>query len=496
MLERILKEIHINGGIPYYVGGYVRDMFIGVSNKDIDIEIYNLTMPELEEILSKFGEVDTMGKKFAILKIRGLDVDFSLPRTEKKIGEGHRGFEIEINPYATTLEASLRRDLTINSILKNAITGEIIDHFNGISDIENKVIRYTNSESFQEDPLRVLRVAQFAARFNFSIDNDTFNLCKVMVSQGQLEELPYERIEEEYNKLLLKGQKPSVGINFLKDIGFINPVLKNLIGCYQSPIHHPEGDVWTHTMMVIDYAATIRDKANDKLAFMYGALCHDVGKPLVTDEEGHSYGHDKAGIEPTEKFMKSITHNTKLISSVSKFTELHMRILQNAFTKKKTIRKLIVKLEDKISFNDLLLLGEADHMGRKGDYDFSDTRNWYELIIQEIGTIPPKKIVTGKDLIYYGLTPGPIFKNILDFAYEMQLEGSTREEILNIIENNYINRKCTNCDGNCGMYDMEESICCFFCKHKSYCKGVCIDIEDDVNDISLLEKCSDFKIEE
>lgn len=438
MLKRILEEIEKENGIPYYVGGYVRDEYLGLQNKDIDIEIYNLPLEKLEFILSKFGEVEEMGKKFAILKIKGLDIDFSLPRTEKKIGKGHKGFEIIINPFATMLDATIRRDLTINSILKNAITGEIVDNFNGLHDIERKVLKCVNEESFREDPLRVFRIAQFAARFSFSIEENTLNLCKDIVEKGELNELPKERIEEEFNKLLLKGEKPSIGFNFLKDIGAINPILNDLIGCKQNPIYHPEGDVWTHTMMVIDYAAKLRDKADNPLSLMYGAVCHDLGKPVTTDKEYHSYGHDKEGVPLAEEFLLSITRNTKLISSVCKLVELHMNILQLAYSKESTIKKLLNKLEDKISFNDLLLLGEADHMGRLGEYDFEGIKNWYDNILKEISITLPKPIVTGKDLIDLGIKPGPIFKEILDKAYDKQLENISRNTIISLIQEKYI----------------------------------------------------------
>lgn len=430
ILTNILKEIDKNGGKSFFVGGFVRDSFLGLPNKDIDIEVFNITLEELQNILSMFGKVDEIGKQFAILKIHGLDVDFSLPRIEKKIGNTHKSFDIEINPFIDPKIAAKRRDLTINSIMKNTITGEIIDNFNGLNDLENKTIRFVDKDSFKEDPLRVLRIAQFASRFDFKIDNKTFNLCKEMVEQGDLKFLPKERIFSEFEKLLLKGKKPSIGLKFLKDINFLHPVFMNLINCNHNPIFHPEGDVWNHTMLVIDKAAELRNKATNPLVFMFGALCHDLGKPLVIDEKGSCKNHAKEGIKPTIEFLQTITNSQNFIDKVCKLVEEHMNILDIAFSSTKNLKRLIIRLDDTISFNDLLLLGECDHLGRLGNFDFTNIREWFEKTLEETGKEIPKPIVTGKDLIQLGLKPSPLFKEILDKAFSLQIDNLSKEDII------------------------------------------------------------------
>ena len=436
ILNEVVKEINDIGGTVYIVGGAVRDELLGIENKDIDLEIYNITALQLMSILSKYGKVKETGKSFGVLMISGLDIDFAMPRFESKVGIGHRGFDVSVNPFISTQEASRRRDFTINALMKNALTGEIIDHWEGIEDLKRGVIRHIDDKSFVEDPLRAFRCAQFASRFNFEIDKDTLRLCGEM----DVETLPIERIFEETSKALLKSSKPSVYFEELKNMGIISDKsdksfsqLFALTKTNQSKKHHPEGNVWNHTMLVIDEASKLKSQATDPLAFMLSALLHDVGKITTTEEvdgELRSYGHAEAGAETVVETLNLFTQNKEMRAYIKSMTRWHMSPLTlypNASAK--ALRRLALN----VCLNDLILLAEADHKGRGASVvtDFTDVRSWFISKKQELNLekkIQP--IVTGKDLIAKGYFPGKDFKEILDKAFELQLEGLDKETII------------------------------------------------------------------
>lgn len=438
MFKQIIERFDEQGCKIFYVGGYVRDKILGINNKDIDVEIYfpkNINPEEkIVEILSEFGQVDLIGKHFGIYKLHGLDVDFCLPRTETKNNlKGHKGFDVEINGHLDTYMASIRRDLTINSLLQDCVTGDIIDHFGGVNDISNKIIKIVNEKTFIEDPLRVLRIAQFKARFDFSVDKETIKLCKQIVNSGEMETLPKERIFEEFNKMLMKSNKPSIGMNFLREIGYLPKELKDLIGCIQRLDMHPEGDVWNHTMLVLDKMASLRNLLDNPLAIMYSALCHDMGKPLVTDTEGKSIGHEKAGIEVARTFLNKFTNDSNIHKIVLSIVENHMKPIQlySQKSKNSSIIRLKKKIEGICTFKDLILFSQADFEGRGGYNDFSPIKEWFEEKDTKIGYHAPKPIVTGDDIIKLGFSPSPIFKEILSFAYELQIEDeNTKKEFI------------------------------------------------------------------
>ncbi|NOQ30389.1 MAG: hypothetical protein GQ570_04605 [Helicobacteraceae bacterium] len=203
------------------VGGYIRDQLLGFDSKDIDIEVYNVSsFNELKKSLSIFGDINEVGKKFGVLKLKigELDLDFSLPRTERKVGLTHSEFEVTTHTKITFKEASKRRDFTINSMGYNIITKEFLDPFNGNADLQSKSLKYVNENTFKEDPLRILRAMQFCARFDFVCDSKLMDTCKTMVEDGELKHISKERIFLEFEKLFLKASKPSIGIEILRDM--------------------------------------------------------------------------------------------------------------------------------------------------------------------------------------------------------------------------------------------------------------------------------------
>lgn len=223
LVKQVAKKVKDAGGIMYFVGGFVRDHLLGKESKDIDVEIHGITESKLVEILKSFGQVDLVGESFGVYLIKGVDIDFAMPRQERKIGEKHTDFDVTVDPFIGTYEASKRRDFTMNAIMQDVLTGDVTDHFGGVDDIRNRVIKLVDKTTFQEDALRVLRAIQFSARFGFEIDKETESVMKEM----DLTFLPKERVYMEIEKGMTKGY-PSVFISQLKRFETVSVILPTL----------------------------------------------------------------------------------------------------------------------------------------------------------------------------------------------------------------------------------------------------------------------------
>src|SRR5437764_1644067 len=299
---KLAEAIRDAEGRALLVGGCVRDELMRRQPKDWDVEIYGVDPSRVREILDRFGEVNVVGEAFTVYKI-GAHLDISLPRRERKTGRGHRAFIVEGDPAMTVEDATLRRDFTINAILEDPLTGEVIDPFRGREDLAAQILRAVSAKAFSEDSLRVLRAAQFAARFEFDIDEQTADLCRSI----DLSDLPAERIWGEMEKLLLRARRPAIGVDWLRKLGAIDqlfPELKALIEVPQDPEWHPEGDVFVHTCLVVDRARSLVDDLDypRQVTVMLAALCHDFGKPATTafvDGRIRSRDHEDAGGDPT-----------------------------------------------------------------------------------------------------------------------------------------------------------------------------------------------------
>jgi tRNA nucleotidyltransferase (CCA-adding enzyme) len=439
----LATHIKAAGGKVYFVGGSVRDFFLDQPIKDIDVEVFGITPPQLEEILSYYGKIDHIGKSFGVYKVKGLPLDITLPRTETKAGHDHKGFTVKVDPFLPLEEAAKRRDFTWNALYVEAVSGEIIDPFDGLKDLQSGIVRHIDADTFAEDPLRVLRAVQFAGRFGFTLHAGTKKLCRSLLQE--LPNLPKERIYEELNKLLLKAPKPSLGLRVAQETGVIDtlfPELNALIGCPQSAKYHPEGDVWEHTLLVVDAAAKVRDQAKNPLVLMYSALCHDMGKPATTKilPEGKivSYGHERAGVGPARSFMQKLTGDKRLLQEITTLVKEHMN--PYALYKVKASDAALMRLARRADVRELLLLAAADRQGRG---DVSDNKNinnftsWFENKITALSLDKkPEPLVHGQDLIEMGLKPGPLFGEYLRMAFEMQLEGKKRADILHEIREN------------------------------------------------------------
>lgn len=422
------------------VGGCVRDELMGIEPKDWDLEIYGIQPETLREILDKFGEVNVVGEAFTVYKI-GNDLDVSLPRRERKVGKGHRGFVVEGDPDMSFEEACSRRDFTVNAILKDPLTGGIVDPFKGREDIERKLLRHVSDETFAEDSLRVLRAAQFAARLEFDIATETAELCRSI----DVTDLPKERIWGEIEKLLLKAQRPSIGLKWLYDLGVVEqifPELKSLVGVPQEPEWHPEGDVDVHTLMVVDEARKLIDELDypRQVAVMLGALAHDFGKPPTTefiDGRTRSRGHDEAGVEPTISFLDTLgihtLHGFDVREQIVQLVRYHLKPgeFYKAESKNPVGDGAFRRLARRVEPDLLYRVAKADSLGRNPDW--LPKEKWFDSAAQEwfiervrelqIEKKAPEPILMGRHLIDLGLEPGPKFKQILDTVYEQQLDG-------------------------------------------------------------------------
>ncbi|MBQ9845412.1 MAG: tRNA nucleotidyltransferase [Oscillospiraceae bacterium] len=427
----IAKAVSDKGGICYFVGGYVRDNLLGIDSKDIDIEVHGVSPDTLQAVLAQFGTVITIGSSFGVYNIKGYSLDIAMPRKESTRGAGHRDFDIYVDPFIGTEKAAVRRDFTINSLMQNVLTGEITDHFGGLSDLEKRIIRHVNDDSFAEDPLRVLRGAQFAARFGFEIAEETIALCAAM----DLTALSRERIEAELKKALLKSDKPSVFFENLRkmnqlDYWFIQ--LNSIIGIPQNPHFHSEGDVWNHTMMVLDEAAEHRNNARNPFGFMLAALCHDFGKAVCTkNEDGkiRSIGHEKEGLPLIEAFMHRITTETKLINYVLNLCALHMK--PNALAAMNAGIKATNKMFDQCTDpTALVYMAMADNYGRIIPCGITPHENFLFKRLEIYNELMSRPFVQGKDLIGAGLIPDENFSSYLEFAHKLRLAGTEKQSAL------------------------------------------------------------------
>ena len=441
MARRVAEAVAEAGGRTFYVGGFVRDRLLHQVNTDIDIEVHGITPEVLEGILDSLGGCTRMGVSFGVYGVQGCTLDIAMPRREEATGRGHRDFQVYVDPFLGTEKAARRRDFTINAMMEDVLTGEVVDHFGGREDLRQGVLRHVDSRTFGEDPLRVLRGAQFAARFNLQMDSETAEICRNM----ELTPLAPERVMGELEKALLQAERPSVFFQVLREINQLKdwfPEVEALIGVEQSPVHHPEGDVWNHTMLVLDQAAGLNGGAKyaggtavpqSALGFMLAALCHDFGKPATTaagdDGRIHALGHEEAGLEIAEQFLKRLTGNRKLRQYVLNMTQLHMKpnILAGAGAKVKSTNKLF---DQSVDPEGLILLARADSMGKPEPSINQEYEAYLYERLQEYRRTMEKPYVQGADLIAAGLHPGPEFSDVLAYAHKLRLAGVEKENAL------------------------------------------------------------------
>jgi tRNA nucleotidyltransferase (CCA-adding enzyme) len=431
--QALCQAVQAADGRALLVGGCVRDCALGIPAADLDIEVYGIPPRRLLEVLSERFTFDLVGRAFGVIKIRGAPIDISIPRRAAQRGRGVEEFETLSDPEMTPAEAAGRRDFTINAIAFDPLTGELIDPFRGLEDLEAGVLRHTTPR-FGEDTLRVLRGMQLAARFDLEVAAETVALCRE-IEPGSLAR---ERIFEEWKKLVLRGRHPSRGLGFLRDCGWVRhfPELQALIGCEQDPEWHPEGDVWTHTLHCMDsFAAARVGEEREDLVVGLAVLCHDFGKPATTRAEADritAKRHPRAGESRTRTFLERMTDAHTLIDEVVVLVGAHLapHQLYRAGAGDAAVRRLARRVG---RIDRLVRVARADQAGRPplepggfpaGDWLLERAR------ALEVEVAPPERIVKGRHLIQLGMVSGPQLGSLLEACYTAQLEGefSTLEE--------------------------------------------------------------------
>lgn len=441
-LKLLLDTIKSACGKGILVGGVVRDHLLGLKAKDIDIEVYGIDVESLEALLKKHFSVYAVGKAFGIFKVvvsikdEKASFDVALPRRENKEGHGHKGFVIMTDAFMSFADAASRRDFTINAMGIDTESNELLDPYDGKGDLLSHRLKHV-SDAFKEDPLRVLRAAQFCARFSLRLDETTKILCQSL--RNELFTLSKERIFEEMKKLLL-AKKPSLGLKIIRETKAIElfPELEALIDCPQDKEWHPEGDVWTHTLMVVDEAVKLVEglAEEEKLLVITGALCHDFGKPLTTIEKDgriKSPAHEQAGILPTETFLETLGFPKKLIPDVVSLVKDHLKPYQ-LYNKRDEINdSAIRRLAARVNIDRLILVSEADFLGRTTKEALAGhdpSKSWlldkFNQILGTERTIKP--LLLGRHLLALGEKPGSHFTYILHEAFQAQMDGEFLDE--------------------------------------------------------------------
>jgi tRNA nucleotidyltransferase (CCA-adding enzyme) len=474
LTRALAKRISEFGGTAYLVGGAVRDELMGYAPKDNDVEVFGIEEDRLLPILRGFAvdrnffnasttggtTVSIVGKSFKVFKLRdetGEEVDVSIPRRDVKVAPGHRGFEVTADPFMSITQAASRRDFTINAIYKDILTGQLFDPFVGIVAIENKMITMVDSNAFSEDPLRVLRAIQFAARFGFTIEFFTWKEMKKV----DLTELPAERLFTELEKLLLQSENPGSALFTLKALN--SPMFSILQDLSQTPQDlkwHPEGDVLTHTTMALNEAAKLLRKTVDvggnfhapqgdvmtraeKLTVMLAVLAHDFGKATTTIvnnamAEGRTTAHDhaKAGIAPATAFLDRLGVYTidgfDVRSQVLALVEHHLSPPQLFEAKRKdpsvNVPRALRRLALKVRLDLLAMVSLADMLGRgRGAAEEENSQGiirWFLSFAEaaEVADSAPKPILMGRHLLDQ-MTAGPDMGFVLKKVFEAQLDG-------------------------------------------------------------------------
>ena len=434
MAVRIAEAAARAGGRTYFVGGCVRDRLMGIASKDLDIEVHGVDFDTLWHILDSLGKPLTMGASFGVMGLKGCALDVAMPRAERAVGRGHRDFAVSVDPFLGEERAAARRDFTVNAMMQNVLTGELLDFFGGRDDLAKRRLRHVNDQSFPEDPLRVFRGAQFAARFGFAIAPETRALCRQM----SVRDLAGERVMGELEKALLQAEKPSVFFTELREMGQLSVWFSEteaLIAVPQPPRHHPEGDVWNHTMQVLDSAARLRGGSEYPLALMLAALCHDFGKAVSTAERDgqlHAYGHERAGLPIAERFLRRLTNETRLLRAVLNLTELHMQ--PNMLVGMDSGARAYMKLFDAaLCPEELLFLSKADYLGRGGagtEADYAPTEEKLRAMLGLYRERMAADHVMGRDLAEAGISPGPLYGEALRYAHKLRLAGVPKDEQL------------------------------------------------------------------
>ncbi len=391
------------GGRALLVGGYVRDELLGRAPKDADIEVYGLQAPDLRATLEQLSRVDCVGESFRVYKLVWHDrkirheLDVSLPRRDRKIGDGHKGFEVEGDPFASFEDAARRRDFTLNAILRDPLSGEIIDPFGGRTDLENRVLRAVDAAHFGEDSLRVLRAMQFAGRFGLSIEAATATLCRAT----PLDDLPAERVWGEWEKWLLKSPRPSLGLRAGREIGVF-------------------ARLFPYLQIAMERRGTDIENALDSAALLLNGLEMPHQVALMLSTIGSFLGWrdtklmlDKLGVAKMKGEKQAIDVAKLTIQLVGARKTPRDWFERRELVEDKEFRFFSARIHPQLT----TLLSRARSHGEAAD--------WFEDNLKrlEVWNGPPAPLLLGRHLLEMGMTPGPKIGEIVNRVYMAQLAG-------------------------------------------------------------------------
>lgn len=382
MARRIAETVDAAGGRTYFVGGCVRDWLLGRENKDIDIEVHGVSVPVLEGILDELGERTTMGASFGVMGLRHYDLDIAMPRSEVATGRGHKDFEVFVDPFIGAEKAALRRDFTMNAMMQDVLTGEVLDFFGGRADLARGLIRHVSDATYAEDPLRVFRAAQFAARFGFDVAEETTALSAGM----DVTALAGERVMGELEKALMKAERPSVFFSELRRM--------RQLGAWFAELDALPYDAWDRELAALDGAAALRERAEHPLDYMMAALC------LALDEAD------------AKRLLARLTSEVYLNRYALNMTGCYRTLLRCVETDADELSWMVL-YDDAVCPGDLLLLARGQGV--------ADGRLQALLELYRVRVAAP--CVMGRDLVAAGLRPGPKLGDALTYAHRLHLAG-------------------------------------------------------------------------
>jgi putative nucleotidyltransferase with HDIG domain len=437
--EKVVDEILKQGNL-YEVGGCVRDSLLGmgIAEKDRDYLVTKIEFEKLVEVLKKHGHVDLVGKSFGVIKFTAsnngaerITYDIALPRSEFSTGIGHRDFKVDFDHTLPIEEDLKRRDFTINAIARNLRDDKLVDPYGGQQDLKHGLIRMLTPNTFEDDPLRMLRAVQFAARFDFEIEPQTFEAIRQ--NAGLINTVTPERIQEELNKLLTRSKRPSRGFILLDQTNLLKIILPELavgIGVDQPGGYHAH-DVFLHSLYTVD------ELPQDNLCLRLAGLFHDIAKPhtkRVKDGKAHFYGHDQQGSDIAKEALSRLRYSNQIIKDVQVLIKEHM------FTSEmsdKGVRRLI-KRAGIDNIYDLLELRRADVRAQGMGNTTPEIDELEERVRGELEEKVPLGVkqlaIDGNELIEeFNLSPSPMVGEILSYLLEIVLdypEKNHKEELI------------------------------------------------------------------
>ncbi len=438
--KEIISELLDRGNV-YEVGGCVRDSLLdrSIAAKDRDYVITGIPLDDLVGILRRFGRVDLVGKSFGVIKFTARNagteaqsaVDIALPRREHSTGLAHRAFAVEFD-HTLPIESDLRRrDFTINAMAVDLGTGKLVDPLGGLSDLNNRLLRMIDPSNFEEDPLRILRGIQFAARFELTVEPETFAAMRASV--GLMSTVTAERINEELSKLLTRSSKPSHGFMLMQELGLLElifPELRNTISVTQPGGYHAF-NVFEHLLHTMDAAAP-------SLRLRWAALLHDITKPQAKRMEGDGatfYGHEASGARMARDVLRRLRYPNELVHEVGVLVERHMFTIPQT---DKGLRRLVRRTGVDLIF-DLLDLRRADVIGQGMGNRTDDVDEFERRIRDELERMPPFSVtdlkINGRDLMtLFDIPESPVIGEILAYLLDIVLDDPDKNEREILIE--------------------------------------------------------------